>query len=200
LAAARALYRALRWAGVTQLDPFSDTKAAKDKTAPWDKRQPYSENEVSALVEAAGQRDRTLILLCAHGGLRIAEALALTWADVQTNTLTVRQGKGGKLRRVTLTRPLRYALDALGAKAGPEGLVIGATQTAARERLRALCNRTSMPYKGWHAFRHYAGTKLVGQTGSLEDAARHLGHAGIETTRVYAKWNDQALTDALGEW
>ncbi len=40
LAAARALYRALRWAGATQLDPFSDTRPAKDKTEAWDKRQP----------------------------------------------------------------------------------------------------------------------------------------------------------------
>lgn len=200
LAAARALYRALRWAGVTQLDPFSDTKAAKDKTAAWDKRQPYTQAEVSALVEAAGQRERALILLCAHGGLRIAEALALTWEDVQTDTLTVQHGKGGKLRRVTCSLSLRRALDALGAEGGREGLVIGATQTAARERLRGLCGRSSTPYRGWHAFRHYAGTRLVSQTGNLENAARHLGHASIETTRVYAKWSDQALNVVLADW
>lgn len=200
LAAARALYRALRWAGVTAFDPFSDTKAAKDKTAAWDKRQPYTESEVRALLEASGPRDRALILLCAHGGLRIMEALALTWADVQGDTLTVRHGKGGKLRRVACSPTLSAALDlwgSIGRTSG--GLVIGGGQTAARERLRLLCTRAGVAYKGWHAFRHYAGTRLAASAG-LENAARHLGHASIETTRVYAKWGDASLKNALADW
>lgn len=233
LAAARALYRALRWAGVTQLDPFSDTKAAKDKTAAWDKRQPYTEEEVRRLLDASSSRDRALILLCAHGGLRIAEALALTWDDWQGDSLTVRHGKGGKLRRVTCSPSLTRALEVLererqgqyvdqtppeakteegqtrsagqaaSSSTSPAALpreVIGGTQTAARERLRALCKRASVTYRGWHALRHYAGTRLVRQTGSLEHAARHLGHSSIETTRVYAKWSDRALSDALAGW
>lgn len=77
LAAARALFRALRWAGVTEADPFADSKPAKDKVAPWDKRSPYSEDEVAALLAHASLRDRVLILLCAHGGLRISEALGI---------------------------------------------------------------------------------------------------------------------------
>ena len=43
-------------------------------------------------------------------------------------------------------------------------------------------------------------TRLVKQTGNLEYAARHLGHSSIETTRVYAKWGDRALDDALASW
>jgi integrase len=201
LAAVRALYRALRWAGVTESDPFSDTRPAKDKTAAWDKRQPYEEAEVAALVEAAGPRDRALILLCAHGGLRIAEALALAWGDVHGQTLTVQHGKGDKLRQVECSPRLQAALTAARPDpADPATLVIGSTQTSARERLRSLANRAGVTYRGWHAFRHYAGTRLVRQTGSLEHAARHLGHSSIETTRIYAKWSDRALTAALADW
>jgi integrase/recombinase XerC len=40
LAALRMLYRALRWAGVTEADPFADVMVAKDHTAPWDKQCP----------------------------------------------------------------------------------------------------------------------------------------------------------------
>ncbi len=57
-----------------------------------------------------------------------------------------------------------------------------------------------MPNKGVHALRHYAGTRLMQQTKSLEDVARHLGHSSIETTRVYAKWSDEKLRDVLNDW
>jgi len=38
------------------------------------------------------------------------------------------------------------------------------------------------------------------ETQSLEEAARHLGHASIETTRVYAKWSNTRLRATIGEW
>ncbi len=38
------------------------------------------------------------------------------------------------------------------------------------------------------------------QTGSLEHVARHLGHAQIETSRIYAKWSDETLREALSKW
>ena len=198
LAAVRALFRALRWAGATVLDPFSDARPAKDKTAAWDKRQPYTDDEVQALTRMAFPRDKALILLCAHGGLRIEEALSLEWADVDLAgaVLTVRNGKGGKQRRVTLTPSLVSTLKTLPQ----DGPVIGASQTAARQRLRLIAERAGTRYLGWHAFRHYAGTRIVKQTGNLEYAARHLGHSSIETTRVYAKWSDRALDDALASW
>ena len=198
LASVRALFRALRWAGATVLDPFSDARPAKDKTAAWDKRQPYTDDEVQAMIKAASTRDQALILLCAHGGLRIEEALSLDWADVDLPgaVLTVKNGKGGKQRRVSLTPSLVTSLRSLPQT----GLVIGASQTAARQRLRLLAEHAGTRYLGWHSFRHYAGTRIVKQTGNLEYAARHLGHSSIETTRVYAKWSDRALDDALASW
>lgn len=207
LAAARALYRALRWAGASESDPFSDTHPAPDKVAPWDKRSPYSDAQVRALLDHAPQRDRVLILLCAHGGLRISEALALTWGSVTSDALTVERGKGGKRRRVALSGTLAAALAELRAEQSTGAAVsdlnqvpvIGGTPEAARKRLAVIARRAGVEVKGFHAFRHYAGTRLAAAL-SLEDAARHLGHASIETTRVYAKWSDTALSDALKEW
>lgn len=198
LAAARAAFRALRWAGVTESDPFADARPRRDTTAAWDKRVPYTESEVQALLRMASPRDQALILLCAHGGLRIQEALSLTWADIDlaAGVLTVQHGKGDKRRRVHLTRRLVQALNAL-PRSGP---VIGGTQVAARQRLKAIAELAGTPYRGWHAFRHYAGTRIVRETGSLEHAARHLGHATLETTRVYAKWSDRTLVDTLAGW
>lgn len=199
LAAARMLYRALRWAGATESDPFADVQAAKDPTAAWDKRSPYGHDEVEALIHQAEPRDRVLVLLCAHGGLRVSEALAVTWPDIDLvgRALVVRKGKGGKQRRVTISDRLRQALDAIKQT---DGRVLQWSDVRARARLEQLCDRVAVPYKGVHALRHYAGTRLMQQTKNLEYVARHLGHSNIETSRIYAKWSDDTLRETLGDW
>ena len=198
LASVRALFRALRWAGVTEADPFADARPAKDKVAPWDKRLPYTEAEVQTLLRHASPRDQVLILLCAHGGLRISEALALDWDEVEAQSLLVCAGKGGKSRWVALSGTLAAALAGL-RQGRATGLVIGGTQEAARKRLARIARLACVKSKGFHAFRHYAGTRIAGALG-LEDAARHLGHSSIETTRVYAKWADASLSNTLRNW
>ncbi len=199
LAAVRMLYRALRWAGVTDVDPFADVKVAKDLTAPWDKRSPYAPAAVERLIHTAGPRDRVLVLLCGHAGLRVSEAVALQWADVDlpNRVVRVRHGKGGKQRTANMSERLRAALEALGPG---DGRVLAWSDVRARARLQHVCPRAQVPYKGVHALRHYAGTRLMQQTNSLEDVARHLGHSSIETARVYAKWSDEKLRDALNDW
>ena len=199
LAAVRMLYQALRWANVTDADPFADVKAAKDPTAPWDKRSPYAPADVERLLATAGPRDRVLVLLCGHAGLRVSEAVALRWTDIDlpNRVLRVRHGKGGKQRTANLSERLRAALDALGPA---DGRVLAWSDVRARARLQQVCIKANVPYKGIHALRHYAGTRLMQQTKSLEDVARHLGHSSIETTRVYAKWSDEKLRDVLNDW
>ncbi len=78
--------------------------------------------------------------------------------------------------------------------------MIGGTADSARERLRWLCRRAGVEPKGYHALRHYTGTRLVREGKSLDAAARHLGHASIKKTRVYAKWADDGLKDVLNAW
>lgn len=199
LAGVRLLYSALRWADATQAAPFNDVKPVREKTAAWDKRSPYTHEEVQSLLEHADGRMRALILLCAHAGLRISEALALTDKDIslEGRELTVRHGKGGKHRRVVIGETLIRALKRLPEQQGP---LIGGSYPAAIERLRRLCLRAEVPYRGYHALRHYAGTRLTKEGASLDDVARHLGHSVLETARIYAKWSDESLRRRVGQW
>lgn len=198
LAGVRLLYSALRWAGATEAAPFADVKPVREKTAAWERRVPYTHDEVQALVAAADPRMRALLLLCAHGGLRVSEALALTWDDVRLDAreLTVRHGKGGKQRRVVVGESLIGALQNLPRQAQ----VIGGSYPAAVERLQRLCVRATVPYRGHHALRHYAGTRLTREGASLDDVARHLGHSALETARIYAKWSDEGLRRRVAGW
>lgn len=110
MAGVRAFYRALRWAADVQTDPLQDVKAMRDPTPPWEKRLPYQATEIDTLVKASSPKFQRLILLCAHAGLRISEALSLSPEDVMEDSLVVRHGKGGKARRVVLSRTLKESL------------------------------------------------------------------------------------------
>ena len=199
LAGVRLFYAALRWADATQAAPFNDVKPVREKTAAWDKRSPYTHEEVQALLEHADERMQALILLCAHGGLRISEALAIRRVDINLDghELTVRHGKGGKQRRVVIGDTLIRALNRLPEQPGS---LIGGSYPAAVERLQRLCLRAGVAYRGYHALRHYAGTRLTREGASLDDVARHLGHSVLETARIYAKWSDESLRRRVGQW
>jgi integrase/recombinase XerC len=113
LAAARGLYAGLRWCGAVPADPFVACHAPRDITPAWEKRMPYADDEVAALLHAATDPgDRVLVLLGAHAGLRAQECTDLRWADVHVawRDLVVRRSKGGKQRVVALSASLRQAL------------------------------------------------------------------------------------------
>jgi len=203
LAAARALYAALRWAGATETDPWRDVKAPKDPVEPWEKRHPYDEDALRKLILFSTGDDRALVLLGAHAGLRVSEMLALRWDDVdlERRQLVVRYGKGGKPRTVALSRSLLETLKDVQEHGEHGDYVLPyRAPISARRRLALVCAEAGVASKGIHSLRHSAGTRLVRETGSLEEAAHHLGHASIETTRVYAKWSNTRLQATVGEW
>lgn len=200
LAGARALYAALRWAGAVETDPFRDVRPAKDKTAAWDKRQPYSDGDIAVLAAAAGLHDRAMILFGAHAGLRVSEILKLEWRDIDLGErrVHVREGKGRKSRRPAMSGTLCDAVRALSRDS--DRLFPFTSQEQARVRLKQLCKRTNVAYLGIHALRHSCGTRIYRETGKLENAQHHLGHSDISTTSVYAKWSDETVRASVGGW
>jgi integrase/recombinase XerC len=188
LAAARSLYAGLHWCRAVLDNPFASCGAPRDSTPAWEKRMPYADDEVAALLQAiTDPTDRVLVLLGAHAGLRAQECTDLRWADVHLarRDLLVRRGKGGKQRVVALSASLRQALQTLERR--EDGYVLG-YRTA------------GVTTKGVHALRHAAGTRLYAETHDLEATARHLGHSKLETTRIYAKWSDRQLRETIGRW
>jgi integrase/recombinase XerC len=200
LAAGRSLYRALRWTGATTADPFRDVRAAPERTPAWEKRQPYSESDLLALLDAADPAERLIILLGAHAGLRVAEMCALTGRDIHPveGQIEIRAGKGRKQRRVSMSTTLISEVEGLALDA--EAPILHLTDSGTRKRVQRLCLKAGVVYRGVHALRHAAGTRLVREGATLEDAARHLGHSNLETARVYAKWADTRLRRQLTGW
>lgn len=200
-AALRAFYDALAWAGATQANPFRHVPSRRDPVPRWEKRLPYEEREVRALLEGADPHERLLVLLGAQGGLRISEALRLRWEDVDLVGGRMRVlGKGRKEATVLIPRGLLEALEAIPPQERQGHVLPWRSDDAARKALRGLCARAGVPYRGYHALRHYCGTHLYRATRDLQTVARHLRHSGIATSTIYAKWAEDQIRDVLGRW
>lgn len=211
LAAARAFYKALRWAGVTNAKPFENVSVAKDPTPAWEKRKPYSQREVERLLELAEPALCVMVLLGAHAGLRIGEMTELCWEDVDWNNqlILVRSGKGGKAGRVRMSgrlqaslRELRSLPDKRYGKRRVRSFVLPWGQGHARKRFRELCAQAGIAYevKGVHGLRHGAGSRYYAQVKDLGRVAAHLRHSDIQTTRIYAKIDEMAIGEDIDDW
>jgi len=160
----------------------------------------------SAAEDWIGARDRAALMLMYGAGLRIAEALSLTGADLPLGETLVVTGKGGKQRVVPLLPIVRAAVadyaarcpwtplpgEALfrGARGGPLGQ--GMVQKAmARARIALGLPPTATP----HALRHSFATHLLGAGADLRSLQELLGHASLGSTQIYTKVDAATLLD-----
>lgn len=217
VAAAGCLYRALRWAGATDADPFRDARVPKDRTSGIIKRPPYSEDELADVLEQADIHAKFLLFLTAHAGLRISEALALEWEDLDeaARRIHVRSGKGRKARIVAMSTSLARATRHYRGLYGPGGpdhtdgkrttsptrVFRYASVMTARYHIEKAFTVAGVKFRGFHPGRKYAGTRLLQQVKDFGRVAAHLGHESVDTTRKgYAQLAADDLKDDLAGW
>ncbi|OYW46507.1 MAG: recombinase XerC [Sphingomonadales bacterium 32-68-7] len=152
----------------------------------------------SAAEDWIGARDRAVLLLMYGAGLRIAEALSLTGADMPLGETLRVTGKGGKQRVVPMLPVVRAAVADYaarcpwplapreplfrGAKGGPLGQ--GMVQKAmARARAALGLPASATP----HALRHSFATHLLGAGADLRSLQELLGHASLGSTQIYTQ-------------
>ncbi|OLV20114.1 tyrosine-type recombinase/integrase [Deinococcus marmoris] len=201
--AARALYRALRWANVLEGDPFADTPRAHDTEDKWTKREAYSREDINALLALADADETRFLLLGAHGALRMSELIGLRWQHIDLlKRVMVVTGKGRKTATVHLTAALTESLAQVPEEDREGPVLAWQNQKTVRLVLRSLCSRTGVKYekRHVHGLRHSAATLLLDQCGDIFVVARHLRHSSISTTETYAKLSSTKLTDALKSW
>jgi len=177
--------------------------------------RPVTPDEAANLAEGVaslasddwiGARDRAVLLLMYGAGLRVAEALSLTAADLPLGETLRVTGKGGKQRVVPVLPVVRAAVADYvrrcpwplsgkellfrGAKGGPLGQ--GMIQKAmARARVALGLPPTATP----HALRHSFATHLLGAGADLRSLQELLGHASLGSTQIYTKVDAATLLD-----
>jgi integrase/recombinase XerC len=141
-------------------------------------------------------RDQALLLLLYGCGLRLGEALSLTWRT-KTDGETLRvTGKGRKERIVPVLPIVRDAIAAYRAlcpykDSGDAPMFVGKRGAALNpgvmqrqvRRLRTLLGLQE--HATPHALRHSFATHLLSRGGDLRTIQELLGHASLSTTQRY---------------
>lgn len=141
---------------------------------------------------------RRAVCLGAYAGLRVSEAAALDWADVDTEARRARiVGKGQKSRLVALSPLLiDHLLPEVAGNVVRAGGQPYAASTLQRKVNRAI-SRAGVEAT-FHQLRHRYGTLAYQATGDLIAVGRQMGHSSPVTTAVYAAASDE-MADKIAE-
>ncbi|MFT4090327.1 MAG: tyrosine recombinase XerC [Asticcacaulis sp.] len=152
-------------------------------------------------------RDRSVYLLLYGCGLRISEALSLTFKDTPLGDTLRIVGKGNKTRLVPVLDDVRDAIEAYkqqqpfnmeptdvlfrAKRGGPlSPRHVQASVQHLRSRL-GLSDRATP-----HALRHSFATHLLGSGADLRSIQELLGHASLSTTQKYTQVDAERLLSA----
>ena len=203
---AKNLFRYLREEGVLWSDPSREvTLMRAPKMLP---RSFLTAVEAKKMMEAPdtstalGYRDRCILEVLYSTGIRRGElnALKVTDLDLDGGFLRVNQGKGGKDRVVPLgrmacrfirsylehVRPLYLRKDPampwlfLSRKSGRMSTMV------ARGVVRRYTQEVGIGKKVTpHTFRHTCATLMLKNGANIRHVQEQLGHASLETTKIY---------------
>jgi integrase/recombinase XerD len=161
------------------------------------------EEELRFLDQAYAQGGRTGLMLqtLLETGARASELVQLKVEDVSLaeRVITIRRGKGDKLREVPIRRELAQLLRLhVGSRragplfasrqrgSGPMPHVL--TRQRVGQVVRAVAVAAGIKKRVYpHLLRHTVATRLLALGMDITDLQRFLGHESISTTRIYAE-------------
>jgi integrase len=212
----RSFLRFLTMRGILQKDLSADLPKIR---VPRDAKIPsvWEQELIVKLLQAVdrssskGKRDYAILLLACRLGLRVGDirTLKLDQLHWEDSTIEITQSKTATPLRLPLTSEVGEALI--------DYLKSGRPQTAHREvflkvnppfdpftgnnlhhivtywRLLAGIRFRTPQKRGIHSLRHTLATRLLEKETPITTIAEILGHASLESTRIYAKADVEAL-------
>jgi len=153
------------------------------------------------------ERDRAILLTLFDSGVRAAELCALDVGDFDTVTgaLTVKHGKGGKVRAVFAGQKTRRALRAYLKERGNVNDDAPLFATRSKTRLTYMGLRSMIKRRAdaagvhppaVHAFRRGCALALLRNGADVVSVARVLGHRDLTVVQRYLKQTPEDLRQA----
>jgi site-specific recombinase XerD len=216
----RAFWSFLAAEGLTTADQQRFFSRIAAPSVPDDPRPSIGGDVIERLLRACGDgndeesaRNRAIVSLLAETGMRISELCNLTDETTEPAKKRARilRSKGGKHRMVFWQPPgaahlARYLLLRRGKHGGPlfRGCSIrnnggAVTPDLVRSALKRIASaaRIKLPRGApLHAIRHGFAHAAIENGAQLTDLADLLGHADIQTTRIYLRNDDDRLERA----
>lgn len=171
-----------------------------------------SEKEYLRLIRLLIKENETkLALICqtlAATGLRISELKHVTAEALTKKVITVRNGKGGKCRKVAINSDLAKQLKAWKDSQGIEKGILfrtrGGKVISNAQFSRELKKFVGEKVKGLakskvhaHAFRHFFALQVLDSTSNIAIVQQLLGHANPSTTMIYLRQTEDELSKAV---
>jgi len=163
--------------------------------------RPMSRADLHKALDSVPAHLRRAVCLGAYAGLRVSEAARLDWSDIdlESRTIRVMHSKGNKSRLIPMSAVLFNEL--LPVTGG--NVVMGGGEPYAPD---SLTRRMHLAFRAlgitatFHTLRHRYGTLAYKASGDILAVSRLMGHANINTTKVYAAANDEVaamIADAV---
>lgn len=190
-------------------------KIVKSPRIPKSLPKPMSQNDALQMIALAGDissrqwenlRNQALLMLIYGCGLRISEALNLSYGErPKPGNVSVRITGKGKKQRDTPILPLIENAIQQYIKAAPfdfkdddplfRGLKGGRFSARQVQMIVAKCRRLmGLPDEVTpHAFRHSFATHLLAAGGDLRTIQELLGHSSLSSTQIYTEIEDTEL-------
>jgi integrase/recombinase XerC len=205
------LKRYFGWAAdhqFTARNPASVVKLVPHMARPAHHLADHEETALVAATEQAGSlRDRTLIVLMLHTGLRVNEVCSLKRDHVvlhkRSGYLKV-WGKRNKYREVPLNATARQALaDYLAAQEQPMLFLFVSQRTGEQLTPRGVgflikkyAQKAGLAELRPHDLRHRFGYRMA-QAVPLHRLAQIMGHDSLDTTMIYIQGTEHDLQQAV---
>jgi integrase len=203
-------------------NPFAgiDTLQARRDVTKAARREPFSIAEVGALLKAADNDWRGMVLLAATTGLRLMDAARLTWKTIHVEQGVIRVTTAKTGAELTLpTHPLFAEWLAVQPRGIANAPVFPALHRQQRGGTAGLCVQfralmqaagvvaemahtgkgkgRNKSKKSFHSLRHFAATQLA-SNGVRADIARAItGHSDAETHANYVTPDLDAMRGAV---
>ncbi len=135
----------------------------------------------------------------AYTGIRVEELKKFTAEALKTNYIEV--NNKGKIRNIILRQDLRKELieycENNGIKEGyifpgrnPGTMLHQTTIWKRMKKIAGMCRGIKKSKVHAHSFRHLFAIKFMSEGGDIGELADILGHASVDTTRIYTRTTD----------
>ena len=200
---------------------IADNPTARLKTPKQSRTLPdiITEKQIDALLNAPdteaphGLRDKALLETMYATGLRVSEAVALKFNEINLNRGIINTiGKGDKQRIVPLGAEAVYWIERYLAEARPlllknarcdELFVSQKKQGISRQLAWMIVKQYALEagirHLSPHGLRHAFATHLVNHGADLRVVQMLLGHADISTTQIYTHVANERLKSMLAQ-